>query len=222
MAFDGAPDYETPGDSGGNNVYEVRVDAKDADYTSSFDVTVTVTPVNEPPVVTGVTTINDYAVNGDGAVATYTATDPEDNSPITWSLGGPDQGDFDITGGVLIFNNVPDYERPDDSGGNNIYDLTVQATDSTNKRDEVHVDVTVANVDEPPELTGPDTVDDFPENSAISRQVGRYTASDPEGATVTLSLSSGGNGSSPLPATETSRLRSIAGLRGATVPTAPR
>ena len=41
-------------------------------------------------------------------------------------------------------------------------------------------------------ITGPDTVDDFPENSPTSRQVGRYTASDPEGATVTLSLSSGG------------------------------
>ena len=31
----------------------------------------------------------------------------------------------------------------------------------------------------------------FPENSATSRQVARYTATDPEGATVTLSLSSG-------------------------------
>ena len=40
-------------------------------------------------------------------------------------------------------------------------------------------------------IAGPDTVDDFPENSATSRQVGRYTATDPEGATVTLGLSSG-------------------------------
>ena len=37
-------------------------------------------------------------------------------------------------------------------------------------------------------IAGPDAVDDFPENSSISRQVGRYTAADPEGATVTLSL----------------------------------
>ena len=36
-------------------------------------------------------------------------------------------------------------------------------------------------MDEPPVLEGPDTVDDFPENSSTSRQVGRYTASDPEG-----------------------------------------
>ena len=73
LAFDGAPDYESPTDSGGNNVYEVSVDAKDADYTSSFNVTVTVTPVDEPPVITGVTTIDDYDENGTGDVATYTA-----------------------------------------------------------------------------------------------------------------------------------------------------
>ena len=43
-----------------------------------------------------------------------------------------------------------------------------------------------------PLLPGPETIDDFPENSASSRQVGRYSARDPEGATLTLSLSSGG------------------------------
>ena len=47
-------------------------------------------------------------------------------------------------------------------------------------------------MDEPLELTGPDTIDNLPENSAASRQVGRYTASDPEGATAALSLPSGG------------------------------
>ena len=69
--------------------------------------------------------------------------------------------------------------------------MVVEATDSNSKRGELHVDVIVRNVDEPPIITGPDTVDDFPENSATSRQVGRYTASDPEGASVNLSLSSG-------------------------------
>ena len=89
---------------------------------------------------------------------------------------------------MLTFKNVPDHERPDDSGGNNQYEVIVQATDSTNKRGELHVDVIVTKVDEPPRTDRPDTVDDFPENSAISRQVGRYTASDLEGATVTMSL----------------------------------
>ena len=189
LSFASSPDYESPADSGGDNVYEVTVSAKDAVLNSTaVEVTVTVEDVDEPPLITGVSTIDDYDENGSGDVATYTAIDPEGDSNVTWSLAGPDRGDFDITGGVLTFRNVPDYEHAADSGGNNHYEVTVQATDANNKRGELHIDVIVKNVDEPPVITGPDTVDDYPENSAASRQVGRYTASDPEGATVTLSL----------------------------------
>ena len=138
------------------------------------------------------TTINDYAENAATSVATYTAADPEGDTSITWSVGGTDRSDFDVTGGVLTLKNAPDYERPADSGSNNHYEVTIYATDSNNKRGELHVDVIVQNVDEPPEITESGTLYDFPENSPTSRQVGRYTASDPEGATVTLSLSSGG------------------------------
>ena len=200
LSFDTTPDHETATDSGGDNVYDIQVVATDSGNlndgtlspggatSSTFDVTVTVTPVDEPPDISGTTTINNYPENGTGNVATYTATDPEGDPNITWSLAGPDRGDFDITGGGLTFKEVPDYESPADSGGNNQYEVSVQATDSNNKRGELHVDVIVTPVDEPPEVMGSDTVNDFPENSPTSRQVGRYTASDPEGATVTLSL----------------------------------
>ena len=203
LYFDGEPDHESPTDAGGNNVYDIQVVATDdgnlGDGTpsqqpeefASFDVEITVTPVDEPPVVTGVSTFSNWQENDDNVISTYTAVDPEGNTPITWSLGGTDRSDFDITGGVLTFKNAPDYEIPADSGGNNHYEATIYATDSNNKRGELHVDVIVQNVDEPPEITESGTLYDFPENSAISRQVGRYTASDPEGATVTLSLSSG-------------------------------
>ena len=200
LYFDGEPDHEVPTDSGGDNVYDFQVVATDdgnlGDGTASpfgtmagsFDVSVTVTPVDEPPVVTGLNTIDDYDENGTADVTTYTADDPEGDTDITWSLGGSDRGDFDITGGVLTFKDAPDYERPADSGGNNVYDITVQATDSTNNRGELHVDVIVLDIDEPHVINGPGAVDDFPENSPTSRQVARYTARDPEGATVTLSL----------------------------------
>ena len=204
LAFDGAPDHEVPTDTGGNNVYDIAVTATDdatlGDRTqstqgrqsSSFLVTVTVTPVDEPPVITGPTTFDNWQENDDSTIETYTATDPENNTPITWSLGGTDRGDFTITNGELKFASTPDYEHPADSGRDNHYDVTVVATDSNNKRGEQHVDVIVKNIDEPPEITGPETVDNFPENASTSRQVARYTATDPEGATVTLSLSSGG------------------------------
>ena len=192
LTFDSPPDYESPAGVNGNE-YQVTVRARDdGGKTASFDVTVTVTPVDEPPAITGETTIHDYDENGTGDVATYTAADPEGDTNITWTLGGTDRGDFSITGGVLRFAVAPDYERPADSGGNNHYEVIVEATDSNNNQGTRHVDLIVKNVDEPPELTGPDTIDNLPENSATSQQVGRYTASDPEGATAALSLSSGG------------------------------
>ena len=189
LRFARSPDYEDPNHS---SAFRVTVQAADATNRTAYPVAIVVTDVDEPPEISGVTTISGYDENGAGDVAAYTAMDPEGDSNITWSLGGTDQADFTITDGVLKFASAPDYERPADSGGNNQYEVTIQATDSNNKRGELHVDVIVQNVDEPPVITGPDTVDDFPENSPTSRQVGRYTASDPEGATVTMSLPSGG------------------------------
>ena len=189
LRFARSPDYEDPNHS---SAFRVTVQAADATNRTAYPVAIVVTDIDEPPEISGVTTISGYDENGAGDVAAYTAMDPEGDSNITWSLGGTDQADFTITDGVLKFASAPDYERPADSGGNNQYEVTIQATDSNNKRGELHVDVIVQNVDEPPVITGPDTVDDFPENSPTSRQVGRYTASDPEGATVTMSLPSGG------------------------------
>ena len=52
----------------------------------------------------------------------------------TWLLGGTDRSDFALTdAGVLSFVNVPDHDRPADSGGNNVYDITVSARDNDNK-----------------------------------------------------------------------------------------
>ena len=187
LAFKGAPNYENPTDSDGNNVYEVSVDAKDAEFTSSLDVTVTVEDVDEPPEITGATTIDDYDENGTGNVATYTAADPEGDSTITWTLGGTDWGDFDITGGVLTFKSAPDYERPADSGRNNEYSIQIRANDGslTGTR---NVTVIVNDTNEPPTIAGDATLS-YPENTATTRVLDRYRATDPEGRRITWSVS---------------------------------
>ena len=208
------PTTRSPPTPAHNNVYDIRVDAKDSSFTSSFDVTVTVTPVDEPPVITGTTTFDNWQENDSNDIHSYSATDPEGDTNITWSLAGADRGDFTITNGELKFTSTPDYEHPADSGRDNHYDVTVVATDSNNKRGEQDVDVIVKNVDEPPECwTGPDTVGEFPENASTSRQVGRYTASDPEGATVTLSLTAVQTATTSLIASNgTAHLQRVAGL----------
>ena len=93
-----------------------------------------------------------YAENGTGAVATYTAADPE-GTAITWSLSGDDSEDFDIDNGVLTFKKSPDYEEPADNGDDNVYNTMVVATDSDNTAAEKAVIVTVTNEDEAGTLT---------------------------------------------------------------------
>ena len=186
LAFKGSPNYENPTDSGGNNVYEVSVDAKDAEFTSSLGVTVTVEDVDEPPELTGDTPIDNFDENGTGNVSTYTAADPEGESTITWTLGGTDSGDFDIIGGVLTFKSAPDYERPADSGRNNEYSIQIRANDGS-LTGTWNVTVTVLDVNEEPTIAGDDTLT-YPENTATTRVLDRYSATDPEGRQTTWSV----------------------------------
>ena len=66
---------------------------------------------------------------GGVSVATYRATDPWDGpvSPVTWTRTGPDSSRFEINGNTLAFKSEPDYEHPLDVGGDNIYDVNLQA-----------------------------------------------------------------------------------------------
>ena len=121
-----ALDYET------KNSYTVTVTAADASNTSdTVTVTINVNNVNEAPVVTGKTAVN-YTERSTDAVATYSATDPE-GATVAWSLAGDDGADFSISSkGVLAFNTPPVHDSPADADTNNVYQVTVRASDGTN------------------------------------------------------------------------------------------
>lgn len=51
-------------------------------------------------------------------------------------------------GGVLSFNSSPDYESPHDSNGDNVYRVTVWASDDRGGVDDRNVTITVTDVDE--------------------------------------------------------------------------
>ena len=120
--------------------------------------------MNEPPDISfaasGGVTVTDNALsvdeNYDGTLATFSASDPEREVGLTyeWSVVGTDRLDFAVTGGggVLSFAAIPDYELPADSGGNNVYDITVNALDSGDETGSIAVTVTVGRVDEDEEL----------------------------------------------------------------------
>ena len=167
--------------------YTVTVTASDGSLSDTQEVTITVTGENETPEVAGETTVN-YAENREDAVAEYTATDPE-KATITWSLTGDDAGDFSISGGALTFNSPPDYEAPADADTNNVYRVTVIASDGS-LSDAMDVTITVTDVNEAPEF--PPTEDGartLPENTAVGEDIGdAFTATDDDSATLTYTL----------------------------------
>ena len=144
-------DYEDRG------TYMVTVMAEDSfGASATIMVTITVTNVDEVPEVSGDAS-NEYAENGMGPVATYTAMDPEGTAIVSWMVGGTDAGAFMIDGGVLRFKKAPDYEMPGDIAGtvdstaaanDNTYEVMVTAMDSTGETGEKPVKVKVMNLDE--------------------------------------------------------------------------
>ena len=103
----------------------------------------------------------EYPENGTGAVATFTAIDPEQTAIMSWTLTGTDSGLFSIENGALAFKKLPDFEMPGDIVGtdpstatanDNMYELTIQATDSTRKIGMKPITVEVTNMDEAGEV----------------------------------------------------------------------
>ena len=115
---------------------------------TDLDVTIMVTDGNEAPEISGDDTI-EYAENGIGDVATFTAVDPEGSAIVAWSLlSEVDAAVFDIDAGVLTFMKTPDYEMRANVNKDNIYMVTVQATDATKRIGSKMVEVEVTNIEE--------------------------------------------------------------------------
>ena len=136
-----APDYESPQDGGGNNVYDVHIDAFDKNQgtgtlSTKREFSVAVLPVNDnAPVFT--TTSPQYADEMQTGVTTLAATDADGVANAftgTFSLvGGADQSLFNLTSaGVLTFKTAQDY---DIVGGQKVFYVTVRANDGVNTTD---------------------------------------------------------------------------------------
>lgn len=130
ITFVSAPDFEIPTDVGGNNVYDLTVTTAGPGGTATQAIAVTVTDstADNPPVITSSATFN--AAENQTAVGTVTATG---QTPITYAFtGGADDALFAInsSSGVLTFLVAPDFEAPGDVGADNIYNISVSATNA--------------------------------------------------------------------------------------------
>ena len=165
LTFALAPNYEVPTDVGSNNVYEVTVRIVDNGspvQNGTQALSVTVTNVNEAPVITsngGGTTAAVSVPENSTAVTTVVATDADlPAQGITYTItGGADLAKFNLdpASGVLTFATAPDFEVPTDVGANNVYDLIVTATDDGSPlgTKTQTIAVTVTNVNEAPVIT---------------------------------------------------------------------
>jgi VCBS repeat-containing protein len=164
VTFKVSPNFEAPTDAGADNVYNFSVNAFDGTATTSQAVAVTVTNVNEAPVIdsngggaTATVPVNENTT----AVTTVHATDPDAGTTLVYSIsGGADAGKFTINAstGVLSFISAPDFEAPTDADGNNSYIVQVRAFDGALQDDQT-ITVNVADVAEGPvDTQGPTSV----------------------------------------------------------------
>ncbi|AEG49861.1 Cadherin [Sphingobium chlorophenolicum L-1] len=200
LRFIAAPNFESPADADGDNVYHVIVAANDGNGgvdMQALAVTVNDVPDGAAPVITS---------NGGGAAAAIVidenatavtmvmATDADGPFIAYAIVGGADAALFaiDAATGALSFINAPDYEARADANNDNVYDVIVQASDGSNA-DQQTLAVTIANLnDNAPVLTSyggaASTALSVAENSLLAATV---QASDADGATLNYTISGG-------------------------------
>ena len=150
---------------------------------TSVTVTIAVTNVEEAPTVTlgsdsaakNAITVDEYVDRSD---AEYTLTSiPADytygvdpTGAVTWTVEGPDSARFVAPSGVLAFKDCspddttvetegcPNFEMPMDTDKDNVYEVTVVATDSALNKGMRKVTIKVINVEELGRVTFPATV----------------------------------------------------------------
>ena len=110
-------------------------------------VTITVTDVDEAPVTPG-TDARIMPENGTAAgPPTRRQTLRVRRGPGPWRVTTLATSTSAVTDGVLTFGSPPDYENRPDADPDNVYKVTVKASDGTNE-DTLDVTVTVTDVDE--------------------------------------------------------------------------
>ena len=187
VRFIEAPDFETPGDADADNVYDIIVTASDGTNSAERTVAIMVTDENDPPIFT-----SDAAVSvAENQTAAYTALATDaDGDPLSYSLSGTDAARFmiDPATGAVRFIASPDFENPDDAGGNNVYDITVTASDGDNSTNQ-DVAITVMNVNDNDPIFSSGNSAAVAENLGVDSVVYRAMATDADSDALSYSLS---------------------------------
>jgi Ca2+-binding RTX toxin-like protein len=185
LTFVTPPDFENPADGNGDNVYHVVLQVTDGpDFTVTKDVFVTVTDVyeNTAPVVTDLSPAT-FEENGTGAAFAISASDNGGPSSagavtITYSIGGADAALFSMNAatGVATFIAAPDFENPLDADGDNVYEVTLTASDG-GLSTSINRSLAVTDVNVAPVVSSPASAS-FAENGTGVAYAITYTDDD--------------------------------------------
>ncbi len=96
-----------------------------------------------------ITTTSAYITTENKKYISFVAAD--DASEVSYSItGGVDKDKFSIDShdGTLIFKNTPDFENPADADANNIYEVTIEATDTSGNKASKDITITVKDKNE--------------------------------------------------------------------------
>lgn len=87
----------------------------------------------------------------DGVIYTATATDDGDGDTLSLSIsGGADQAAFSIDSatGELSLTSAADFEAPSDANADNVFEVTLEVSDSNGESDQLNLLLTINNVNE--------------------------------------------------------------------------
>ena len=187
VRFRGAPDYENPIDSDGDNVYVVNAVASDGSLeTVSPEFTVIILNINDNNPVFVDLQESIEVTNGQVNVFDIVATDA-DGDDISLSVTGVDASAFIISDSdTLAFATAPDFANPSDQNGDNVYMIVLEATDGERITSSNQIEITVLEVNNPPVISDLLTSYTLDENIA---EIATFTVTDPESNQLTIGVS---------------------------------
>ena len=185
LTFNQTPNFESPGDTNGDNVYLVEVTVTDSDgLTDAQSIAITIVDANDAPVVTsdgGGTTGQLTVIENSTAVTTVTGSDEDAEDTFSPSIsGGADAASFEMVDGVVSFIEAPNFEDPSHQPA--VYELEVAVTDAEGAMGKQLLTVSILDVPELPEITsdggGSTALISIEENSFLATTVGATDQDD--------------------------------------------
>ena len=196
LSFIDAPDYENSDGTGADGTYNVTITASDGSLSSTLELAVTVTDVNEAPVFSSTSDSTSAPEDSTATFYTATATDQDAGASIAYSLaGGADDDLFNLDSatGALSFKAAQDREAAaNDANTDYTYEVQITASDGTYSTETaLSLSVTLENVNEAPTVTNTVTAISVVEDTNSSPVSFQYTitASDPENDSLVYSIS---------------------------------